>query len=184
MTQRYKLTLEYDGTSFSGWQIQENQPTIQLKLEQAIEHFCQTECPTIAAGRTDAGVHAKGQVVHVDLPKNYPCYTVQDALNYYLKKTSISVLNVKKVSNEFHARFSAKRRVYLYRILNRRAPCSLDENRLWWIPTPLDVQTIDQAGKVLIGKHDFTTFRASECQAKSPIKTLETLTVKKRKMKS
>ncbi|MDA0708015.1 MAG: tRNA pseudouridine(38-40) synthase TruA, partial [Proteobacteria bacterium] len=174
---RYKLTIEYDGSNYHGWQLQENAPTIQMELENATLKFCQHHCRYHAAGRTDAGVHATGMVVHVDLPRAVEEYTVMDALNYYLKEFPISILKAERVDEQFHARFSAKKRYYRYHITNRRAKVSLMKNRSWHIKDLLDVDAMQEAAQVLVGTHDFTTFRSVHCQSKSPIKSLEKLAV-------
>ncbi len=175
--QRFKLTIEYDGTDYRGWQLQENAPSIQAELEKAAFGFCQTECRFHAAGRTDAGVHALGMVAHVDIPRDIEAFKLMDALNYHLKKAPISILNAEKVDNDFHARFSAKKRYYRYHIINRRAKLSLQRGKAWQIKEPLDVNVMHDAAQLLIGKHDFTTFRSVQCQSKSPLKTLEKLDV-------
>ena len=174
---RYKLTIEYDGSNYHGWQLQESAPSIQGELEKAAYKFCQSECRFHAAGRTDAGVHAKGMVAHVDIPRDIDAYKVMDALNFYLKGIPISILNSERVDDEFHARFSAKKRYYRYHIINRRAKLSLMRGQAWQIKETLDVDAMNEAAQVLVGKHDFTTFRSVHCQAKSPLKTLEKLTV-------
>jgi tRNA pseudouridine38-40 synthase len=179
--QRYKLTIEYDGTPFCGWQRQTNGISVQQTLEEAIVAFAGHEVKLSCAGRTDAGVHALHQVAHVDLEKHLPTDVVRDASNAYLRSRkglmSISVLNVEQAADTFDARHSAIRRYYLYRILNRRAPSALDIRRVWHIPKGIDVQAMQAACEVLVGHHDFTTFRAAQCQAKSPMKTLESLVI-------
>jgi tRNA pseudouridine38-40 synthase len=170
---RYRLTLEYDGTPFFGWQAQPGMLTVQGCLNGAIEKFARQPVDVRGAGRTDAGVHALGQVAHVDLPKPYPLHVVREATNYYLRPNTISVLDVAEVPETFDARFSATKRHYLFRILPRRAPPALDKNRVWWLPLPLDAAAMAEAAPRLEGRHDFTTFRSSSCQAKSPIKTLD-----------
>lgn len=174
---RYKLTIEYDGGGFNGWQRQKNGASIQALLEDAVLAFCQTPAQIHAAGRTDAGVHATAQVAHVDLPKDYPAETVQHALNFHIKSPQIVVTNAQRVGDDFHARFSAIGRKYLYRIVNRPAPLALERRHAWWVPFPLDAEAMEQAAQRLLGHHDFTTFRAKECQAKSPLKTLDVLRV-------
>ncbi|CAF25574.1 tRNA pseudouridine(38-40) synthase TruA [Bartonella quintana] len=176
---RFKLTLEYDGSNYAGWQRQAELHTIQSALEQAIFHFSGQQLTTTTAGRTDAGVHATGQVAHVDFIKNWQTYTVRDALNAYLQKQGeeIAVLNVQNVPDNFDARFSAIKRHYLFKILNRLSPPALNIKRVWWIPKPLNVDAMHQAAQKLVGQHDFTTFRSAHCQAKSPIRTLERLDV-------
>jgi tRNA pseudouridine38-40 synthase len=176
---RYKLVLEYDGTPFVGWQRQENGLSVQEVLEEAIRRFCGEQLTTIVAGRTDAGVHALGQVVHVDLAKEWPVLRVREALNFHLLPHPVAVLTAEIVSEQFHARVSAKQRRYLYRILNRRAPPALDGHRVWHVGKPLDAAAMNEAAQTLIGKHDFSTFRASLCQANSPVKTLDRLDIVK-----
>jgi len=174
---RYKITLEYDGSPYAGWQRQENAPSVQAAVEAAIFKFCRVASPVITAGRTDAGVHALAQTIHVDLSKDWPTSTVFNAINAHLRMAGemISILQVEAVSDDFNARFSAIKRHYLYRILNRRPPPALETKRAWWVPRALNVTAMQEAAKSLIGYHDFTTFRASHCQAKSPMRTLETL---------
>ena len=174
---RFRLTVEYDGTELVGWQRQSTGPSVQQALEQAALGFCQQPVQMVAAGRTDAGVHATAQVVHVDLPKNYKDDTVRDALNFHLKDRPVTVVAAAQVAPDFHARFSATGRSYLYRILNRRSPPALDRTRVWWVPIKLDADAMAAGAQRLLGMHDFTTFRASECQAKSPVKTLDVLKI-------
>jgi tRNA pseudouridine38-40 synthase len=170
---RYKLTIEYDGTPFSGWQRQANGPSVQAALEAAIFALSGEAVTLIAAGRTDSGVHASGQVAHFDLARAFPAETVRDALNAHVRPAPIAVLAAAQAAPQFHARFDAVKRHYLYRIITRKAPLALDRHRAWWIPYKLDVAAMAQAAWTLLGKHDFTTFRTAECQAKSPIKTLD-----------
>ena len=172
---RYKLTIEYDGTNFVGWQQQNNGPSVQMALQTAAFQFCGSEVECLAAGRTDSGVHALGQVAHLDLPRSYPTDTVRDALNAYLRPAPIAVLQVERVDDEFHARFSATERAYQYVIVNRRSPLTIERGRAWLVARPLNATAMLAAGKHLVGRHDFTSFRASECQATSPIKTLSSL---------
>ena len=174
---RYRLIIEYDGTPFLGWQMHPNAATVQGCLVDAVEKFTGTRPEVRGAGRTDSGVHALGQVAHVDLPKAYPAYVVREALNYHLRPNPIAVVDAAEVPDTFDARFGATKRHYLFRILARRAPPALDKNRVWWVPQDLDVDAMRYASRCLIGHHDFTTFRAAECQAKSPIKTLDTFDV-------
>lgn len=174
---RYKLTLEYDGTPFVGWQAQDNGASIQGALTDAIAAFAGERAAVYGAGRTDAGVHALGQVAHVDLSKPWDNDTVRDAINFHLRPQPIAVLMAEQVVPDFQARFSAVKRRYLYRIVNRRADLTLDLNRVWRVPRPLDAAAMHDAAQRLIGRHDFTTFRAAECQAKSPVKTLDRLDV-------
>jgi len=175
--QRYKITLEYDGTGLAGWQKQKDHPSVQQHLEEAIEKFCQEKVDTVAAGRTDAGVHARGQVAHFDLNKEHDIRNVQHGINYHLDGLPISVLSAEKVNQDFSARFSATKRHYRYHIINRSAPLALNKNRAWHVPKALDINSIRQAAELLLGNHDFTSFRATECQAKSPVKTLDEITV-------
>jgi tRNA pseudouridine38-40 synthase len=174
---RYKLTIEYDGTPFVGWQVQDNGPSVQGVLTDAVAAFTGERAAVHGAGRTDAGVHALGQVAHVDLAKDWDAATVRDALNAHLRPHPVAVLAAERVDDTFEARFSAIKRHYLYRIVNRRADLALDLNRAWRIPRPLDCDAMHAAAQRLIGKHDFTTFRSTECQAKSPVKTLDRLDV-------
>lgn len=174
---RYKLLIEYDGSGFVGWQRQDTGASVQAALEAAIFGFCQTDARVHAAGRTDAGVHATGQVAHFDAPRDYRADRVRDALNFHLRPHPVAVLAAEAVDEDFHARFSAVGRSYLYRIVNRRAPAALDCGRVWQVPVALDEAAMQAGAEHLLGQHDFTTFRATECQAKSPLKTLDELTV-------
>jgi tRNA pseudouridine38-40 synthase len=176
---RYKLTLEYDGGGFVGWQRQDNGPSVQEALENAVKAFCGETVTSFAAGRTDAGVHALGQVAHVDLAKETTAETVRDALNFHLKPAPIAVLRAEAVGEDFHARFSAKARLYRYRIVNRRPPLALDRGHAWLIGGELDAAAMNDAAQALVGHHDFTSFRATLCQAKSPVKTLDVLEVRR-----
>lgn len=176
---RWKITIEYDGAGFVGWQCQENGLSVQQVLEEAIEKFAQQRATLFAAGRTDSGVHALGQVGHFDLDKGTDAATVRDALNYHCKPHSVAVLEAVAVGEDFHARFSAKSRHYLYRILARRAPPALDRGHVWHVPVPLDADAMHEAARVLVGNHDFSSFRAAECQADSPVKTLDVLHVRR-----
>jgi len=176
---RYKLTVEYDGSPYAGWQRQDGQPSVQAAIETALFGFCAARLTITAAGRTDAGVHALAQVAHVDLQKDWPAGRVGDALNAHLMQggESVSILHAEKVADDFDARFSARKRHYLYRILNRRAPPTVQAGYAWWTPRPLDAQKMHDAAQRLTGYHDFTTFRAAQCQAKSPLRTLDRLDV-------
>jgi tRNA pseudouridine38-40 synthase len=176
---RYKLTLEYDGSDFVGWQRQINGLSVQQVLEEAIEGFCGERVTAGAAGRTDAGVHALGQVVHIDLGKAWPADTVRDALNDHLRPAPVSVLAAAEAEAGFDARFSARARHYLYRIVNRRAPLSLEGGRAWQVSAPLDAAAMQAAANMLVGPHDFTTFRSVHCQAHSPVKTLDVLEIER-----
>lgn len=176
---RYRLTIEYDGGPFVGFQHQANGMSVQQALEEAIEKFCGEKIRLIGAGRTDAGVHAAGQVVHFDLARAEDADTVQGALNFYLRPAPISVLEAAEVADDFHARFDATARHYEYRIVNRRAPLAMDAGKAWHVPAPLDADAMHTAAQFLVGTHDFTTFRATRCQAKSPVKTLDVLRVER-----
>lgn len=177
---RYRLTIEYDGGPFCGWQRQDNGPSVQQALEDAIRKFAQERVTVHGAGRTDAGVHALGQVAHFDLAKPTEADTVRDAINFHLKPQPVTVLAAAAAPAEFHARFSARERMYIYRIVNRRAPLALDRGRAWHIAAPvLDAEAMNAAAQHLVGQHDFTTFRSTECQADSPVKTLDTISVKR-----
>ena len=172
---RYKLTLEYDGTPFVGWQIQADGASVQGEVRAAIERFTAETVTVAGAGRTDSGVHAIGQVAHIDLARDWPPGKVRDALNHHLRPNPVAVLACEEVDATFDARFSAIARHYRYRILPRRARPVLDENRVWWVPRPLDAAAMNEAAQALVGHHDFTTFRAAGCQARSPVKTLDRL---------
>ena len=174
---RYKLTIEYDGRLYVGWQRQENGRSVQQAIEEAILAFCGETVMVKGAGRTDSGVHALGQVAHIDLARDWPADTVRDALNAHLRQETVAILAARPVAADFDARFSAVRRHYLYRLLDRRAPAVVDRGHVWWVGQRLDEEAMHAAAQALVGKHDFTTFRASECQAKSPVKTLDRLDV-------
>lgn len=174
---RYKLTIEYDGSGFVGWQRQRTGMSVQEAIETAILRFCGQNVRIAAAGRTDAGVHAAGQVAHADLLREFPPETVRDAINFHLKPAPVAVLHAERVAHDFHARFSARARFYRYRILNRKAPPVLDRGHVWWVPRPLDAGAMATAARCLEGRHDFSTFRATLCQAASPVKTLDRLAV-------
>jgi len=174
---RYRLRLEYDGGLFVGWQRQDNGASVQGALEEAIFKLS-GECVTVTgAGRTDAGVHARGQVAHFDLEKEFTPDKIRDALNHYLKPDPVAVLDAAIAAPDFHARFSAIARHYLYKIICRRAPLALERGHAWHVVRDLDADAMHEAAQTLVGQHDFTTFRASECQAKSPVKTLDKLDV-------
>jgi tRNA pseudouridine38-40 synthase len=174
---RFKLTVEYDGTPFVGWQRQDNGMSVQQALEEAVFKTCAETTTVQGAGRTDAGVHASGQVAHVDVEKEFAAEKLMAALNFHLRPWPVAVIAAEVAAPDFHARFSASGRAYLYRILNRRAPLTLDDNRAWLVNAPLDAAAMHDAAQVLVGKHDFSTFRASLCQAQSPVKTLTRLSV-------
>ena len=173
------LRIEYDGTPFVGWQTQENGNSIQKELEVAAQKLIGEPTHIQGAGRTDSGVHAVGQAAHLDVPLNYSTHSVMMGLNSYLKGLPISVLSATKVGGEFSARFDAIERHYLYRILIRRAPPSLNAFRVWHLKNELDYEAMNIAAEYLVGKHDFTSFRAAACQAKSPVKTLTDLRISK-----
>ncbi|BEV10201.1 tRNA pseudouridine(38-40) synthase TruA [Asticcacaulis sp. DW145] len=176
---RYSCLVEYDGRPYKGFQAQDNLPTVQGSLERAILGFSGEPLRITAAGRTDTGVHASGQVITFDLPKTYRPDVVRDAMNAYLVPEPIAVREAAIVDDEFSARFSATGRMYLYRILNRRAPPALEQGRVWHVKKPLDAEVMAEAAQHLIGRHDFTTFRDTECQAASPVKTLDIARVKR-----
>jgi tRNA pseudouridine38-40 synthase len=174
---RFKLTIEYDGGPYVGWQIQDNGPSIQGALTDAIAAFTGERTAVNGAGRTDAGVHALGQVAHIDLAKDWDIDNVRDATNFHLRPQPIAVLSAERVADDFDARFSAIKRHYLYRIVNRRADLTLEQSHAWRVPRPLDAAAMHSAAQRLTGKHDFTTFRSTECQSASPVKTLDRLDV-------
>lgn len=170
---RYRLTIEYDGRPYNGFQAQASQPSVQGALEAAVKAFSGQDIRIAAAGRTDTGVHATGQVVHVDLERDWPAETVMNALNAYLTREAVSVLDASVAPEGWHARFSANERRYLYRILNRRAPPALDKGKVWHMKKAIDADAMHAAAQALVGLHDFTTFRDMACQSKSPLKTLD-----------
>lgn len=170
---RYKLTLEYEGNRFSGWQRQRKQSSVQETIEKAMMAIFKEQVIVEGAGRTDAGVHALGQVAHVDLSQKIPAYKVSDGLNHYLRDSGVIILQSEIVPDDFHARFSATAREYEYRILNRRAPLVIEANQAWHVIPPLNIEKMQAAANLLIGRHDFTSFRSAHCQAPSPIRTLE-----------
>ncbi len=176
---RYKLTIEYDGTPFGGWQRQDNAPTVQATLEEAILRMTGETVAVFGAGRTDAGVHARGQVAHVDLSRPWAPERLRGGLSFHLKPAPIAVLAAEAVPDDFNARFSATRRHYLYRLVNRRSPLVIDRERAWHVARPLDAEAMHEAAQRLIGKHDFTTFRSADCQSASPVKTLDVLSVRR-----
>jgi len=172
---RYKLLLEYDGTGLVGWQRQKNGLSVQEILETAVERFCGKRATVYGAGRTDAGVHALGQVAHVDLPKAADAEVIRSALNFHIRPHAVGVIAVEPVSETFNARVSARSRHYRYRILNRRPPAVLERDRVWHVGPALDLEAMREGARHLLGTHDFTTFRDALCQAKSPVKTLDAL---------
>ncbi|HRF08610.1 MAG TPA: tRNA pseudouridine(38-40) synthase TruA [Xanthobacteraceae bacterium] len=174
---RYKLTIEYDGSPFLGWQLQDAGLTVAGVLEAAAHRLSGESVRVHGAGRTDTGVHATGQVAHIDLSKEWDADTVRDGMNAHLRPHPVAVLSAEQVADDFDARFSAVNRHYIYRVLNRRADLALDRNRVWRVARALDESAMHEAAQHLVGNHDFTTFRAAECQAKSPVKTLDVLNV-------
>ncbi|MEE8223020.1 MAG: tRNA pseudouridine(38-40) synthase TruA [Alphaproteobacteria bacterium] len=174
---RWRITVEYDGGPFVGWQRQDNGPSVQEALEQAITGFCGEEVQVTGAGRTDSGVHALAQVAHFDLAREAGADTVRDAINFHLKPRPVAVLDALPAPPDFHARFSAIERAYRYRIVNRRVPLTFEAGRAWQVAVPLDADAMGEAAEALVGRHDFTSFRAAQCQADSPVKTLDEITV-------
>jgi tRNA pseudouridine38-40 synthase len=176
---RYRVTLEYDGTDFAGWQIQATERSVQGTITDAIHAFSGETVSVRGAGRTDAGVHATGQVAHFDMIRDWEPIKLREAMNHYLRPHHITVVECAVAAADFDARFSATGRRYLYRILARRAPPTLDRNRVWWIPLSLDARAMHDSAQALVGRHDFTTFRAAACQSASPVKTLDRLDVER-----
>ncbi|MBV0899588.1 MAG: tRNA pseudouridine(38-40) synthase TruA [Wolbachia endosymbiont of Fragariocoptes setiger] len=175
---RYKITIEYNGSNFSGWQKQKHSAhSVQEAIENAILKFTGEKITLYCGGRTDSGVHALGQIAHFDINKNFEPYRIRNAINYHLNSTAISIVNVEVVNNEFHARFSAKKRHYQYKIINRYAPSPLENGYVWQVFKPLDVDVMIDAAQHLIGKHDLSSFRSKDCQAKSPIKTIDNIEI-------
>ena len=176
---RYKLTIEYDGGPYHGWQRQNEFISVQQALEEALRQFTREQVTAFAAGRTDTGVHATGQVVHLDLANEWRAGKIIEATNGILRLHDhpISVIDVDTVDQDFDARFSAKRRYYRYRLINRIAPLAVEHGRAWWVRFPLDVEAMNDAAKLFLGKHDFTTFRSTDCQAKSPVRTVDRFSV-------
>jgi tRNA pseudouridine38-40 synthase len=170
---RYKLTIEYDGGPFSGWQRLSASASVQGALEDAVFALTGARSDVVGAGRTDAGVHAQGQVAHVDIEKPFAPQRLADALNAHLRPHPVAVLSAEEAAPDFHARFDAVQRSYVYKIINRRAPLALEKGKAWRVPRALDVEAMRGAAQRLVGRHDFTTFRDSQCQAKSPVKTLD-----------
>jgi tRNA pseudouridine38-40 synthase len=176
---RYRLTLEYDGGPFNGFQAQAGQPSVQGSIERAVQAFAGEFARVHVAGRTDTGVHATGQVAHIDLTKDWKPDVVRDALNAHLVPEPVVVLDAAAVDGDWHARFSATGRRYLYRILDRRPPAALERGRVWWVKNSLDADAMHAAAQALLGLHDFTTFRDAQCQAKSPLRTLDVASVRR-----
>jgi tRNA pseudouridine38-40 synthase len=176
---RYKLTLEYDGGAFRGWQRQSNGPSVQAAIEEAACAFCGREVAVVGAGRTDAGVHASGQVAHLDLEAEVAPETLRNALNHFLRPHPVAILEAQPVAADFHARFGARSRRYRYRIVNRRAPLALEAHRAWLVPGRLDSEVMHEAAQHLVGHHDFSSFRSALCQARTPEKTLDRMLVRR-----
>ncbi|NCT41306.1 MAG: tRNA pseudouridine(38-40) synthase TruA [Alphaproteobacteria bacterium] len=177
---RYKLTIEYQGTDYYGWQRQPDLPTIQGEIEKAIHAFCGQEVEVTSAGRTDAGVHARGQIAHVDLDaftKPMDPFAISKAINAHLRPQPITIISTEIVDDDFHARFAAKNKLYAYRIINRQAFLTFDKGRAWHVKRPLDTGAMHEAAQLLLGQHDFSTFRDAQCQANNPIRTLDRLDV-------
>ncbi|PDT41891.1 MULTISPECIES: tRNA pseudouridine(38-40) synthase TruA [Sinorhizobium] len=176
---RYRLTVEYDGSDYVGWQRQENGPSVQGAIEKAVLSLTGETVSIRGAGRTDSGVHARGQVAHIDLAREWKTHTLRNALNAHLTLAAerVSILDAAEVPPEFDARFSAVRRHYLYRIISRRSPLALEARRAWWVPKTLDHEAMHAAAQHLVGHHDFTTFRSAHCQATSPLRTIDRLDV-------
>lgn len=175
---RYKITIEYNGSSFSGWQKQQHSVnSIQETIENAIFNFSGEKVALYCGGRTDAGVHALGQVAHFDMQREFELYRIRDAINYHLKSTPIAILNAEVVDDTFHARFSAKKRHYEYKITNRYAPAALEAGYVWRVFNPLDVDIMRAAAKHLLGKHDFSSFRSKDCQATNPVRTIDDIDI-------
>lgn len=174
---RYRITIEYDGAPFVGWQAQASGASVQDALERALVGFTRETVRVKGAGRTDAGVHARGQVAHFDLERAWEPFRIREALNFHLQPAPVAVLDCEMAAPDFDARFNARSRHYLYRLLPRRAPPALDRDRVWWWPRKLDAEAMQAAAAHLVGRHDFTTFRAAQCQSQSPVKTLDRLDV-------
>ena len=181
--QRYKIKIEYDGTSFVGWQFQKNGPSIQQAIQEAIFNLSKERVIITGAGRTDSGVHALAQVAHFDLKKKIKKKKLLPAINQNIGNKPITILKINKTSKKFHARFDAKKRTYQYIVVNRQSPLTLQKNKAWHIRKKLDLKAMKKGAKLLLGTHDFSTFRAASCGAKSPIKTMEKILIKKNKDK-
>ena len=181
--QRYKIKVEYDGTPFVGWQFQKNGQSIQEVLQNAIFNFSKEKVVVTGAGRTDSGVHAIAQVAHFDLKKKINKKSLLPGINRHIGSKPVAVLKIKKTDKNFHARFDAKKRTYQYTIINRQSPLTLQKNKAWHIRKKLDMKAMKKGAKMLLGTHDFSTFRAYSCEAKSPIKTMAKISIKKKKDK-
>ncbi|MBR1733922.1 MAG: tRNA pseudouridine(38-40) synthase TruA [Alphaproteobacteria bacterium] len=176
---RYKVIIEYDGTPFHGWQRQEGYDSVQQRVEEAMLPFLKKSVPLHCAGRTDAGVHALGQVAHFDFNEDLDCFRLQECMNFYLTDVPICILSIEKVPNNFHARLSPIERSYVYKILNRRGKATIDANRVWVVSAMLDEKKMHSAAQCLVGKHDFSSFRSAGCQQKSPIKTVNSISIER-----
>ncbi len=174
---RFKLTIEYEGTNFVGWQRQADQPSVQQVIEEAVQATTAQFSNVHGAGRTDSGVHALGQVAHVDIAKDISADKVRDALNYHMRPNPVSILEAEEVGEDFHARFSAVARHYVYRLIDRRSDLTFDKGLAWRTMTPVDTDAMHIAAQYLLGRHDFTTFRDSQCQAESPVRTIDQIKV-------
>jgi len=181
--QRYKVKIEYDGTSLVGWQFQKNGISVQEVLQKAIFNFSKEKVIVTGAGRTDSGVHALEQVAHFDLKKKIEKKKFLSALNQHIGNKPVTILNINKIKKKFHARFDALKRTYIYVIINRQSPLTLQKNKAWHIRKKLNIHAMKKGAKILLGTHDFSTFRSSSCGAKSPIKTMEKISIKKNKDK-
>ena len=181
--QRYKIKIEYDGTPFVGWQFQKNGQSVQEVLQRAIFNFSKENVIVTGAGRTDSGVHALAQIAHFDLKKKIPKKNLLPAINQNISNKSVTVLKINRVNKNFHARHDAQKRTYEYLIVNRQSPLALQKNKAWHIRKKLDIKTMKKGAKLLLGTHDFSTYRAASCGAKSPIKTMEKILIKKNKDK-
>lgn len=177
---RFRLTVEYDGRPFMGWQRQAHGPSVQQAIEEAVQAITGEEAVLHAAGRTDAGVHARAMTVHVDIERPITAFRLSEGLNAKLRPLPVAILNAEVAPEDWHARFSCIGRRYIYRIVNRRAPLALDAGRAWHVKVPLDAESMNDAARRLIGRHDFTTFRSAHCQSESPLKTLDLLSVRRR----
>ena len=176
---RYKITIEYDGTEFYGWQNQKNKETVQGAIENAIFQFSSIKANVVGAGRTDRGVHALRQVAHFDFEKNMPIRNIKEAMNHFLKEKRVVIRDIENVSNDFHARFSAKSRTYIYIIINRAFPLALDYKRAWYRYCDLDVAKMHKCAQVLLGIHDFSGFRSTSCQSKSAVRSINSISIKR-----
>ena len=181
--QRYKIKIEYDGTPFVGWQFQKNGQSIQEVLQKAVFNFSGEKVNVIGAGRTDSGVHALAQVAHFDLEKKIQKKNLLPAINQNISNKSVTVLKINRVSKNFHARHDAQKRTYEYLIVNRQSPLTLQKNKAWHIRKKLDIKAMKKGAKLLLGTHDFSTYRAASCEAKSPVRTMEKILIKKNKDK-